>query len=97
MEQNAVFPIAWKHTVSLYPIGSYVYLSNRKPAIVIDTNPDNPKMPVVQMLTEKDKDGAPLVIQTASSNIKILRIMSKREQEDLIKIIIHRQIPVLCR
>ena len=75
------------YTVSLYPIGSYVFLSNRKPAIVIDTNPDNPKLPVVQMLTEKDKDGAPLVIQTANSDIKILRIMSKREQEDLLKVI----------
>ena len=75
------------YTVSLYPIGSYVYLSNRKPGIVIDTNPDNPKLPVVQMLTEKDKDGAPLVIQTANSDIKILRIMSKREQEDLLKLI----------
>ena len=75
------------YTVSLYPIGSYVFLSNRKPGIVIDTNPDNPKMPVVQMLTEKDKDGNPLVIQTATSDIKILRIMSKREQEDLLKLI----------
>ncbi|MBO4858014.1 MAG: HD domain-containing protein [Treponema sp.] len=81
------------YTVSLYPIGSYVYLSNRKAGIVIDTNPDNPKMPVVQMLTEKDKDGTPLVIQTAVSNIKILRIMSKREQEDLLKIIAQKENP----
>ena len=79
------------YTVSLYPIGSYVFLTNRKTAIVIDTNPDNPKMPVVQMLTEKDKDGAPLVIQTANSDIKILRIMSKREQEDLIKLISEKE------
>ena len=79
------------YTVSLYPIGSYVYLTNRKAGIVIDTNPDNPKMPVVQMLTEKDKDGSPLVIQTASSDIKIHRIMSKREQEDLLKIIAEKE------
>lgn len=81
------------YTVSLYPIGSYVFLSNRKPGIVIDTNPDNPKLPVVQMLTEKDKDGAPLVIQTANSDIKILRIMSKREQEDLLKLINAKENP----
>ncbi len=42
------------YTVSLYPIGTYVYLSNRKVAIVIDSNPENPKCPVVQLLTEKD-------------------------------------------
>lgn len=75
------------YTVSLYPIGSYVYLTNRKVAVVTDTNPDNPKQPVVQMLTEKDKDGSPLIIQTATSDIKILRIMNKREQEDIIKLI----------
>lgn len=75
------------YTISLYPIGSYVYLTNRKVAIVTDTNPDNPKQPVVQMLTEKDKDGSPLIIQTANSDIKILRIMNKREQEDIIKLI----------
>ena len=75
------------YTVSLYPIGSYVFMTNRKPGIVIDSNPDNPKMPVVQMLTEKDKDGSPLEIQTASSDIKILRIMNKREQEDIVKLV----------
>ena len=42
------------YTVSLFPIGSYVYLSNRKIAQVIDTNPDNPKTPIIQYLTEKE-------------------------------------------
>lgn len=74
-------------TVSLYPIGSYVYLTNRKIAIVIDTNPDDPRQPVVQMLTEFDKEGNPLVIQTATSEIKILRILSKHEQEDILRLI----------
>ena len=42
---------------------------------------------------QKDKDGNPLVIQTATSDIKILRIMSKREQEDLLKLINAKENP----
>ena len=72
------------YTVSLYPIGTYVYLSNRKVAEVIDSNQDNPKCPVVQMLTETEKDGSPKVIQT-DDKITILRILSKEEKRDILK------------
>ena len=74
-------------TVSLYPIGTYVYLSNRKVAVVIDTNPDNPKFPVVQLLTEKEEDGSLKVIPTEKDGITILRILSKQEQQDILKIV----------
>ena len=75
------------YTVSLYPIGTYVYLSNRKIAEVIDTNPDNPKTPVVQLLTEREKDGSYKVLQTGENNITILRILSKKEKEDILKVV----------
>ena len=75
------------YTVSLYPIGTYVYLSNRKIAEVIDTNPDNPKTPVVQLLTEREKDGSLKVVQTGENNISILRILSKQEKEDILKLV----------
>ena len=75
------------YTVSLYPIGTYVYLSNRKIAEVIDTNPDNPKTPVVQLLTEREKDGSFKVLQTGENNISILRILSKQEKEDILKVV----------
>ena len=74
------------YTVSLYPIGTYVYLSNRKVAEVIDSNQDSPKYPMVQMLTETEKDGSPKVIQT-SEQISILRILSKDEKRDIIKML----------
>ncbi|MCR4580399.1 MAG: HD domain-containing protein [Treponema sp.] len=74
------------YTVSLYPIGTYVYLSNRKVAEVIDSNQDNPKCPVVQMLTETEKDGSPKIIQT-NNEISILRILSKDEKRDIIKML----------
>ena len=75
------------YTVSLYPIGTFVYLSNRKIAEVIDTNPDNPKTPIVQLLTEKDADGSFKTIQIGENNINILRILTKQEKEDIIKLV----------
>ena len=75
------------YTVSLYPIGSFVYLSNRKVAEVIDTNPDNPKTPIVQLLTEREADGSHKILQIGENNINILRILSKQEKEDIIKLI----------
>lgn len=74
-------------TVSLYPIGTYVYLSNRKVAVVIDTNPSNPKCPLVQLLTEKDSDGSLKTIQTEKDGVNILRILTKQEQQDILKIV----------
>ncbi len=75
------------YTVSLYPIGTYVYLSNRKIAEVIDTNPDNPKTPIVQLLTEKDEDGSLKTLQIGENNINILRILTKQEKEDILKLV----------
>ena len=75
------------YTVSLYPIGTYVYLSNRKVAEVIDTNPDNPKTPIVQLLTEKENDGSLKTLQIGDNNINILRILTKQEKEDILKLI----------
>ena len=75
------------YTVSLYPIGTFVYLSNRKVAEVIDTNPDNPKTPVVQLLTEKEADGSFKTLQVGENNINILRILTKQEKEDIIKLV----------
>ena len=78
------------YTVSLYPIGTFVYLSNRKVAEVIDSNPDNPKCPVVQSLTEKESDGSPKVIQTGENGLSILRILSQQEKADILKIVEER-------
>ena len=75
------------YTVSLYPIGTFVYLSNRKVAEVIDTNPDNPRTPVVQLLTEREPDGSFKTYQIGENNINILRILTKQEKEDIKKII----------
>ena len=75
------------YTVSLYPIGTYVYLTNRKVAEVVDSNPENPKCPLVQLLTEKDSDGSLKIIPTGQNGISILRILSRQEKEDILKAI----------
>jgi len=75
------------YTVSLYPIGSYVYLKNRKVAIVTDTDPDNPKNPVVELVTEKNADGSPITLKTSNPDYAILRTLSKQERDDVLKII----------
>lgn len=75
------------YTVSLYPIGSYVYLKNRKVAIVTDTDPDNPKNPIVELVTEKNADGSPITLKTSNPDYAILRTLSKQERDDVLKII----------
>ena len=75
------------YTVSLFPIGSYVYLSDRKIAQVIDSNPDNPKAPIVQYLTEKAPDGSQKVAPTGVNGLSIVRILSKNEEKDILKLV----------
>lgn len=89
---NNIIINALIHAVSLYPIGTYVYLSNRKVAEVIDSNQENPKCPVVQLLTETEKDGSPKVMQT-DANISILRILSSEEKRDVLKMLAHEANP----
>ena len=73
------------YSISLFPIGTYVYLSNGETAQVIDVNPDNPKNPIVQLLGEKDTDGSPKTLQTDDNDIKIMRPIDKQELEDIFK------------
>jgi len=71
------------YSVSLFPIGAYVFLKNGKVAEVTDVNPDNPKLPVVHLLLEKEKDGSPKTIQTNETDCSIVRVLSKKETEDV--------------
>lgn len=75
------------HTVSLYPIGTYVYLQNRKIAIVTDTNPNEPKYPTVQLVTEREPDGSPKIVHTNLPETAILRVLTKQEKADVLKIV----------
>lgn len=73
------------YSLSLYPIGAYVYLNNGKIAIVSDVSTNNPKNPIVQLLNEKESDGSPKTLQTDDGANKIIRVLSQAEQADVEK------------
>lgn len=71
--------------VSLYPIGTYVFLANGKVGQVIDIQPESLRTPIVQLLTEKDQDRNPITIQTDEGKNKISRVLSIKEVDDILK------------
>ena len=73
------------YSLSLFPIGAFVYLQNGKIAVVTDVSPNNPKNPVVQLINEREADGSPKTIQTDDTNNKIVRVLTKNEQADVQK------------
>lgn len=72
-------------SLSLFPIGAFVYLQNGKVAIVSDVSPNNPKNPIVQLINEREADGSPRTIQTDNNLNKIVRVLTKEEQADVQK------------
>ena len=68
------------YSLSIYPPGLHVLLSNGKKGQVVDVNPENPRYPVVllfdnQMSCEKDN----LLIQTSSESVSIVRPLQHNE------------------
>ncbi|OHD76962.1 MAG: phosphohydrolase [Spirochaetes bacterium RIFOXYC1_FULL_54_7] len=71
------------YSLSLYPIGSYVLLTNAKIGQVIDVNTDNPRYPVVLILGSRTPDGKETIIQTSESGVRILRPISREDAEKI--------------
>jgi len=70
------------NSLSFFPIGSFVHLSNNIIAQVIDTNADDPRFPIVRDVREIGKytDGnIPDPIHTGMDGIRILRPASREE------------------
>ncbi len=72
-------------SLSLYPVGSYVYLGSGKIAQVVEAIPSSPKTPIIQVLGEEDNDGNPLTVKSNDTDYKIVRVLNKREATDLLK------------
>ncbi|MDR2069449.1 MAG: HD-GYP domain-containing protein [Spirochaetaceae bacterium] len=66
-------------SLSIYPIGLYVLLSNNKKGQVIDVNPENPRFPVVQLLEELTPDGRNKTLETSQTGVYILRPLLREE------------------
>jgi HD-GYP domain-containing protein (c-di-GMP phosphodiesterase class II) len=58
-------------SLSIYPIGQFVLLSNGSKAQVVDVNPADPRFPIVQVLDEKNPDGQNRIIETSPAGIQI--------------------------
>ncbi|MCQ2241807.1 HD-GYP domain-containing protein [Treponema sp.] len=71
------------YSVSLYPIGAYVYLANGKVAQVVDVSPSSPKNPIVKIIGGINKDGSAKMIQTDDQALRIVRVMTEQETNDL--------------
>ena len=68
--------------ISVYPVGTYVELENGAQGVVVDTNDDDPRSPIVRLL--KDNSGAPAdklpTIQTTQSGYRVVRAIASPEQ-----------------
>ena len=68
-------------SLSIYPIGLYVLLSNGKKGQVIDVNPETPRFPIVQIFGETTPDGKIKTMQTSQSGLTIIRPLNRSEIE----------------
>jgi HD-GYP domain-containing protein (c-di-GMP phosphodiesterase class II) len=66
-------------SLSIYPIGLYVLLSNGKKGQVVDVNPENPRFPIVQIFGELNIDGKIRTEQTTADGLSIVRPLNKFE------------------
>jgi len=67
------------YSLSIFPIGTQVMLTNGKKAVVVDVNPDNPRYPIVQVLGARSPDGKELVVRTSETSVRVLRPLAKDE------------------
>ncbi|MDR2740184.1 MAG: HD-GYP domain-containing protein [Treponema sp.] len=68
-------------SLSIYPIGLYVLLSNGKKGQVVDVNPENPRYPIVQLLGVLTPDGKTKILETSQGGVHIVRPLVRDELE----------------
>ena len=67
------------YSLSVFPIGLYVLLSDGRKGQVIDINPKNPRYPVVQIFGELTPDGKNITMQTSPDELSIVRPLTPEE------------------
>ena len=67
------------NSLSIYPIGMYVLLSDDTKGMVVDANSYDPRYPIVQLLDEKTFDGKNIVRHTFSDGLHIVRPLKNEE------------------
>jgi HD-GYP domain-containing protein (c-di-GMP phosphodiesterase class II) len=66
-------------SLSIYPIGLYVLLSNGRKGQVVDVNPETPRYPIVQILGALTPDGKIRTLETSQNGVHIVRPLVRDE------------------
>jgi HD-GYP domain-containing protein (c-di-GMP phosphodiesterase class II) len=66
-------------SLSIYPIGLYVLLSNGKKGQVVDVDPGNPRYPLVQVLGVLTPEGKMKIQETSQDGVHIVRPLVRDE------------------
>jgi HD-GYP domain-containing protein (c-di-GMP phosphodiesterase class II) len=85
-EYDAPAVKALLYTLGLYPLGSYVILSNLAQGMVVEVNQTSPRLPAVQMLLDPEGNPVPkvAVVQTADEGgVTVTRPLTRQESERL--------------
>ena len=74
--------VALVYTLSLYPIGTYLKLSNGAIALVVKSNPEDPRHPIVKMLVDEQGNPypqQPILHTQEGGEVTIERALNKEE------------------
>ncbi|MDR0597960.1 MAG: HD-GYP domain-containing protein [Treponema sp.] len=66
-------------SLSIYPIGLYVLLSNGRKGQVVDVDPENPRYPLVQILGVLTPEGKAKIQETSQDGVHIIRPLVRDE------------------
>lgn len=78
------------YTLSIYPIGTYLELTNLSKGVVVKTDPERPRNPIIKLLI--DHEGHPFpekpLFQPSESDpsLQIKRTLSRQEQDEIEKL-----------
>lgn len=67
------------YSLSIFPIGSFVLLSDGRTAQVVETNQADPRFPIVTVLGDKAPEGKSAFVHTSADGLAVKRILSKDE------------------
>ncbi|MDR2510481.1 MAG: HD-GYP domain-containing protein [Spirochaetaceae bacterium] len=66
-------------SLSIYPIGQFVLLSNEKKGRVVDVNPYDPRFPIVEVIGDLTPSGKNKIIETSLGGVSIKRPLDKED------------------
>ncbi len=70
--------------ISVYPVGTHVELENGARGVVVDTNDDDPRSPIVRLLTDSSGTSGDKLptIRTTQSGYRVVRAIASPQQEE---------------